>query len=93
MCVTALCCCISVWLNGSIIMAGVMPWLMELVADLWPQRLEFDVRSFYVESVVEDAAVGQVFPPGTSILHSCSVKSSFICHRRYINLTFAGVDK
>lgn len=90
--VTAFCCCISVWPNGSVTMAGVVPWLRELVAGLWLLRLEFDARPFYVTSVVEtrhwDRFSSRHFdsPP---VLR----KNSFICHRRYINLTLAGVVK
>jgi hypothetical protein len=39
-------------------MAGIVPWLRELVASLRTPRLGFDARSFYVTSVVEDAALG-----------------------------------
>jgi len=59
--VTAFCCCISVWPNAAVTMAGVVLWLRELVAGLCPSRLEFDARSFYVASVVEGAALGYVF--------------------------------
>ena len=59
--VTAFYCCISGLLNGSMITDGVVPWLRELAVGHLPPTLEFDARPFYVESVVQDAALGQVF--------------------------------
>jgi hypothetical protein len=90
--VTVFCCCISVWTNSAVAMAGVVPWLKELVAGLWPSRLEFDARTFYVASVVEDAHWDTFFSRQFDSL-PVPRKNSSICHRRYVTLTLAGVVK
>jgi hypothetical protein len=51
------------------------PWLRRLVAGLSPWRPGFDPGSLHVGFVVEKVALGQVFPPSTSVFpcHRCSI--------------------
>jgi hypothetical protein len=51
----------------SIFPSMAVPWLRRLVASLSPWRPGFDIRSVHVEFVVDKVALGQVFPPSTSV--------------------------
>jgi hypothetical protein len=46
-----------------------VPWLRRLVAGLPPRRPGFDPGSVRVGFLVDKVALGQVFPPSTSVFH------------------------
>jgi hypothetical protein len=54
----------------------VVPWLRRFFADLSQRRTGFDPGSVHVGFVVEKVALGQVFPPSTSVF---LLSLSFYC--------------
>jgi hypothetical protein len=50
--------------------AQAVPRFRRLVAGLPPRMPGFDPGSVHVASVVEKVALGQVFPPSTSVFHT-----------------------
>jgi hypothetical protein len=44
-----------------------MPWLKQLVANLWTRRTRFNPRSAHVALVMDKVALGPVFPPSTMV--------------------------
>jgi hypothetical protein len=52
-----------------------MPWLRRLVAGLSPRRPGFDPWLLHVGFMVDKVALGQVFPPSTSVF-SCQFHST-----------------
>jgi hypothetical protein len=52
-----------------------VPWLRRLVAGLPPRRPGFDPGSVHVGIVVDKVALGQVFPPSTSVF-PCQIHST-----------------
>jgi hypothetical protein len=52
-----------------------MPWLRRLVAGIPPRRPGFDPGSVYAGLVMDKVALGQVFPPSTSVV-ACQFHST-----------------
>jgi hypothetical protein len=67
-----------------------VPWLRPLVAGLPQRRTGFDPGSVHVGFVVDKVAMGQVFPPNTSVFpcHFHSTGAALIGKRQKIVIIF-----
>jgi hypothetical protein len=70
---------ISWKIRDNLMTCMAVPWLRWLVAGLSPRRPGFDPESVHVGFVVDKVALGQVFPPSTSVFppsisfYGCSI--------------------